>query len=79
MSTSPILNSNYLPDPTIRGTVAQDLTQHGSVNFNDMISIFAQVERNGALTKAEMSSLQNLATYGARSTCRQKPSSCWTR
>ena len=66
MSTSPMLNgTGYLPDPTIRGMVANDYNQHGSITFNDMISIYAKVERNGALTRAELISLENLAAYGS--------------
>jgi hypothetical protein len=56
--------STYLPNAAVAGLVRNDWYGHGSVTRNDMLSVYAQVERDGVVDSGELASLKFLSTYG---------------
>src|SRR5262249_26592894 len=53
--------STYLPSASIANLARADWYNHGAITYNDMLGIYAQVERNGWVDAGEFASLQNLA------------------
>jgi hypothetical protein len=56
--------SANIPDAAIANMARADWNNHGSINFGDMVAIYSQIEKNGALTANEMGSLQALFNLG---------------
>ena len=54
--------SQNMPDPGLQALARTDFTRDGSLTFNDMLGLFAQSELAGAITNAELQSLQALVT-----------------
>jgi len=57
--------STYIPNAAIANLARADWYGHGSVNYNDMLAIYAQVEKSGPVSSSEFASLQFLGTYGS--------------
>jgi hypothetical protein len=56
--------STYIADPAIANLARAAWNNHGAVNYNDMLSVYAQVEKSGRVTANEFASLQFLAKWG---------------
>ena len=56
--------STYIANPAIANMARADWNNHGSVNYNDMLAIYSQVERTGPVNASEFASLQFLGKYG---------------
>jgi Calpain family cysteine protease len=54
-----------LPDASIQSLARQDFLRDSGITFSDMLGIFTDVEQHGALTAAEMTSLQDLVAGGS--------------
>jgi FKBP-type peptidyl-prolyl cis-trans isomerase 2 len=54
--------SQNMPDPGLQALAKSDFTRDGSLTFSDMLGLFAEAESAGALTNAELQSLQALVT-----------------
>jgi hypothetical protein len=57
--------STYFPNAPIANMVRADWNSHGSVNFGDMVAVYAQIERSGPLSAGEMNSLWALDWLGS--------------
>ncbi|SRR5579883_1391783 len=53
--------SQHLPDPNIANLARSDWNNHGSINYNDMLGIYSQIEKEGYVSSNAFTSLQSLA------------------
>jgi hypothetical protein len=57
--------STNIANTAIANLARTDWNNHGAINYNDMLAIYSQVERDGRVDSSEFASLQFLATYGS--------------
>ncbi len=66
LETREVLNgdwfSAHLPSPSVAALARADYAHHDSINYNDMLQIYAQIEKSATVTSAEFASLSSLAT-----------------
>src|SRR5581483_12280316 len=55
--------STYIANPAVANLARADWNGHGSVNYNDMLRVYSQVEADGRVDASEFASLQFLARY----------------
>jgi hypothetical protein len=50
----------HLPNPSVAALARTDWYNHYAINYNDMLGIYTQIERDGVVDTSEFTSLQNL-------------------
>src|SRR5258708_1778076 len=56
--------ATYIPNAAVANMARADWNGHGAINYNDMLGIYNQIEKDGKVDASEFSSLQFLSTYG---------------